>query len=81
LISILPDVVLQGGLAVQHDMKLGTMKLIMLYRQGLPNGYNILILILVQEWPEKATRSHEEPQVALFAHGAPQQPMRGHGEP
>jgi hypothetical protein len=38
----------QGGLAMQHDEKLGTMKL-MLYRQGGPNGYNILILIVV--WP------------------------------
>jgi hypothetical protein len=47
LISILPDVVPQGGLAMQHDEKFVTMKLIMLYHQGGPNGYSILILILV----------------------------------
>jgi hypothetical protein len=32
---------------MQHDEKLGTMKLIMLYHQGGPNGFNILILILM----------------------------------
>ena len=36
---------------------------------------------MLQEGPEKATRSHEELQVALFDHRAPQQFMRGHGEP
>jgi membrane glycosyltransferase len=45
--GLIHHVVPQGGLAMQHDEKLGTMKLIMLYYQGGPNGYNILILILV----------------------------------
>jgi hypothetical protein len=31
---LIHHVVPQGGLAMQHDEKLGTIKLIMLYRQG-----------------------------------------------
>jgi hypothetical protein len=45
--GLIHHVVPQKGLAMQNDEKFGTMKLIMLYRQGGPNGYNILILILV----------------------------------
>jgi hypothetical protein len=37
----------KGGLAMQHDEKLGTMKLMMLSRQGRYHGTSILILILV----------------------------------
>jgi hypothetical protein len=40
---------------MQHDEKLGTMKF-MLYRQGGPNGYNILILILVWGGEERGDR-------------------------
>jgi hypothetical protein len=42
--GLIHHVIPQRGLAMQHDEKLGIMKLIMLYH----HSYNILILILVQ---------------------------------
>jgi hypothetical protein len=50
----------QGGLAMQHDEKLGTMKLIMLHHEGGPNGYNILILIRVWRGVSKRVKMAED---------------------
>jgi hypothetical protein len=46
--GLLHHVDTQGGLAMQHDEKLGTMKLIMLHREGGYHEASILILIQVR---------------------------------
>jgi hypothetical protein len=47
-IQMLSRISISSGLAMQHDEKLGTMKLMMLSRQGGYHGTSILFLILVQ---------------------------------
>jgi hypothetical protein len=48
------------GNMMQHDEKLETVKLMMLYHQGGPNGYNILILILVWRPTAKIIAKYDE---------------------